>query len=29
VPWNVDPEEYTREGYVAAMQTARFSYRHL
>jgi dihydroorotate dehydrogenase (fumarate) len=29
VPWNVDPEEYTREGYMAALQTARFSYRHL
>ena len=28
VPRNVDPEEYTREGYVAALQTARFSYRH-
>jgi dihydroorotate dehydrogenase (fumarate) len=29
VPWNVDPQEYTREGYVAALQTARFSYLHL
>jgi dihydroorotate dehydrogenase (fumarate) len=29
VPWNVDPQEYTREGYIAALQTARFSYRHL
>jgi dihydroorotate dehydrogenase (fumarate) len=28
VPWNVDPQEYTREGYVAALQTARFSYLH-
>ena len=29
VPWNVDPQEYTREGYVAALQTARRSYLHL
>ena len=28
VPWQVDPEEYTREGYVAALQPARRSYRH-
>jgi dihydroorotate dehydrogenase (fumarate) len=29
VPWHVDAEEYTREGYVAALQTARRSYLHL
>jgi dihydroorotate dehydrogenase (fumarate) len=28
VPWNVDPQEYTREGYVAALQTASLSYLH-
>ena len=26
VPWDVDPQDYTREGYVAALQTARRSY---
>ena len=29
VPWHIDAEEYTREGYVAALQTARRSYLHL
>lgn len=29
VPWNVDPHEYTREGYVAALQIARRTYRYL
>ena len=29
VPWRVDVEEYSREGYVAALQIARHSYRHL
>ncbi len=29
VPWSVDAEEYSREGYVAALQTARRSYLHL
>lgn len=28
VPWRVDSREYTREGYVAALQTARRSYRN-
>jgi dihydroorotate dehydrogenase (fumarate) len=29
VPWHVDAEEYTREGYVAALETARRSYVRL
>jgi dihydroorotate dehydrogenase (fumarate) len=29
VPWHIDAGEYTREGYVAALQTARRSYLHL
>ena len=29
VPWRVDAEEYSRQGYVAALQTARHSYLHL
>ncbi len=28
VPWRVDSREYAREGYVAALQTARRSYRN-
>lgn len=28
VPWYVDSREYEREGYVAALQTARRGYRH-
>jgi dihydroorotate dehydrogenase (fumarate) len=28
VPWRVDSREYNREGYVAALQTARRSYRN-
>ncbi len=28
VPWQVDAEEYSREGYIAALQHARRSYRH-
>ncbi|MGB0099107.1 MAG: dihydroorotate dehydrogenase-like protein [Nocardioides sp.] len=28
VPWPVDIEDYSREGYVAALQVARRSYRH-
>lgn len=28
VPWQVDAEEYSRQGYIAALQHARRSYRH-